>query len=192
MAIARRPDPARAMVVTPEGEPARLSTAALRAALVTLRSGCIDLRALSSELGGGVVGEFEQRFATAVGARNGVACSSGTSALLTGLMACGVRPGDEVVVLDEDAVGEVEAMVVTAADAHGVPLQSAQAGGGLAGIDDAGVETVDCIDEAAGEAGGAGETLQHVQGDALAGEDGREGAFDLGDDAAVFQRRAVL
>ena len=58
----------------------------------------MDTRLLSSELGGGIVAEFERTFADLVGARFAVACSIGTTALLAGLVSCGVRPGSEVIV----------------------------------------------------------------------------------------------
>ena len=44
------------------------------------------------------VGEFEERFATAVGAREAVAVSSGTAALHAAMAALGIGPGDEVIV----------------------------------------------------------------------------------------------
>lgn len=102
-------------VTTPEGEAPRLPRAALRAAVRTLRRGCDDLRALSGELGGGVVGEFEEAFGGLVGARHAVACSSGTSALLAALLACGVRPGDEVIVASYGWGGTVGAILTLGA-----------------------------------------------------------------------------
>ena len=47
---------------------------------------------------GPFVARFEAAFAEAVGARHGVACSSGTAALHLALGAAGVAPGDEVIV----------------------------------------------------------------------------------------------
>lgn len=44
------------------------------------------------------VGEFEESFAQQVGARFGVAVSSGTAALHAAMFAIGVKPGDEVIV----------------------------------------------------------------------------------------------
>jgi 8-amino-3,8-dideoxy-alpha-D-manno-octulosonate transaminase len=44
------------------------------------------------------VREFESRFAAQVGARHALAVNSCTSALITALVACGVGPGDEVIV----------------------------------------------------------------------------------------------
>jgi hypothetical protein len=46
--------------------------------------------------------------------------------------------GDDVVFLDQDAVVEADAVVGAAADAHRVFLRQAQAGQGLAGVDDLG------------------------------------------------------
>ena len=48
--------------------------------------------------GGRFVGRFERAFAAYCGAGHGVATSSGTTALHVGLLALGLRPGDEVVV----------------------------------------------------------------------------------------------
>ena len=55
--------------------------------------------------------------------------------------AAGARGGEdgEVVVLGHDGVGEGEAVVVAAAAADGVALEEAEAGGGLARVDDAGL-----------------------------------------------------
>lgn len=47
---------------------------------------------------GGLVEKFEQEFAAFVGARYAVSCANGSVALRLALMACGVRPGDEVIV----------------------------------------------------------------------------------------------
>lgn len=115
MAITRRREEMRVSVTTPEGGPPRLSRASLRAGLRTLREGCHDLRALSSELGGGVVGEFEQAFGEIAGTRYAVACSSGTSALLAGLLACGVEPGAEVIVASYGWGGTVGAILTLGA-----------------------------------------------------------------------------
>ena len=53
---------------------------------------------LSSLSGGGPVEEFEEAFAQAVGAKYALALSSCTAALHVALMACGVGPGDDVIV----------------------------------------------------------------------------------------------
>ncbi len=44
------------------------------------------------------VREFEKKFAEKVGAKNALAVNSCTSALITALVACGIGPGDEVIV----------------------------------------------------------------------------------------------
>jgi perosamine synthetase len=58
-----------------------------------LRSG-----ALSDFYGGYWCTEFENRFAEYFGVRHAIAVSSGTSALHTAVTACGIGPGDEVLV----------------------------------------------------------------------------------------------
>jgi len=57
---------------------------------------CVESGWISSK--GAPVGEFEAAFAAFVGARYGVAVSSGTAALHCALVAAGVKPGDEVIV----------------------------------------------------------------------------------------------
>lgn len=115
MAETCQAEAAQVVVRTPEGEGPRLSRIGLRAAFRVLRAACGDLRVLSSELGGGVVGELEQAFAEVVDARYAVACASGTSALLAGLVACGVGPGDEVIVASYGWGGTVGAILTLGA-----------------------------------------------------------------------------
>ncbi len=67
---------------------------ALHGAVEACRHDSTYLYALS---GGGPVAELEQEFARQVGARHALALSSGTAALFTALAACGVAPGDEVI-----------------------------------------------------------------------------------------------
>jgi perosamine synthetase len=57
---------------------------------------CLESTWISSQ--GPFVTRFEEAFATAVGCRHGIACSSGTAALHLILAALGLRPGDEVLV----------------------------------------------------------------------------------------------
>ncbi|SHF58659.1 DegT/DnrJ/EryC1/StrS family aminotransferase [Streptoalloteichus hindustanus] len=54
--------------------------------------------ALSDFYGGPWCAEFERRFAEYHGVRNAVAVSSGTCALHTAVTACGIGPGDEVLI----------------------------------------------------------------------------------------------
>lgn len=48
--------------------------------------------------GGPVVREFEKRFAAKVGAKHAIAVNSNTSGLIASMGACGIGPGDEVIV----------------------------------------------------------------------------------------------
>ncbi len=64
---------------------------------------------------GSVVGEFEEEFASYVGVDYAVAVSSGTAALHTALAACGVGPGDEVVVPAMTFVATANVVVILGA-----------------------------------------------------------------------------
>ena len=59
--------------------------------------------------------ELEQKFAAAVGARHALAVTSGTGALLVGLAALGVGPGDEVIVPTYTWVATINAVVTLGA-----------------------------------------------------------------------------
>lgn len=59
--------------------------------------------------------EFEQEFARMIGARHAVAVSSGTAAIFMGLAACGVGPGDEVLVPDLTFIATANAVRLTGA-----------------------------------------------------------------------------
>ena len=84
----------------------------------------------------------------------------------------------EVVVLDEQAVVQADAVVVAAAGADGVFVEQAEAGDGLARVVDLGSGALDAADEAVGEGGDAGDALEEVEDDALGGEQGAHGAAD--------------
>ena len=43
------------------------------------------------------VKEFEEKFAEYIGAEHAIATTSGTTALHVALLACGIKPGDEVI-----------------------------------------------------------------------------------------------
>jgi dTDP-4-amino-4,6-dideoxygalactose transaminase len=58
---------------------------------------------------------FEAEFATALGARHAVAVSSGTAALICGLAALGIGPGDEVVIPAYGYVADVIAVLAVGA-----------------------------------------------------------------------------
>jgi 8-amino-3,8-dideoxy-alpha-D-manno-octulosonate transaminase len=61
------------------------------------------------------VAELEQGFAQAVGARHALAVTSGTAALIVGLAALGIGPGDEVIVPTYTWVATVNAVVTLGA-----------------------------------------------------------------------------
>jgi dTDP-4-amino-4,6-dideoxygalactose transaminase len=61
------------------------------------------------------VAELEQRLATFTGARHALTCGSGTDALMLGLLANGVRPGDVVVVPSFTFVATAEAVALLGA-----------------------------------------------------------------------------
>jgi hypothetical protein len=68
---------------------------------------------------------------------------------------------------------------VAATAADGVALEHAQAGRGLAGVEDTRLGALDRLDEGASGCGDAREALQEVQGDAFGGDDGCERALDF-------------
>lgn len=74
---------------------------------------------------GGYVTEFESRFAEKVGARYGVACTSGTTALHLALATLGIGKGDEVIVPTFTMIASPNAAVYTGAK---VVLIDAEAG----------------------------------------------------------------
>ncbi len=77
----------------------------------------------------------------------------------------------KVVVLDEHGVVEAEAVIETAAAAHGVFLELAQSRRGLAGFDNPRLGACDGIHQRARGRGDAGEVACEVQRHALRGED---------------------
>lgn len=61
---------------------------------------------------GPAVAELEQSLAEFVGVKHAIGCASGTDALLIGLMAEGVKPGDEIIVPDFTFVATAEVIVL--------------------------------------------------------------------------------
>src|SRR3989454_355203 len=102
-------------VRTPEGRRPGLSPEADRAARGLLLQARRDPDALADLGGSGVVRTFEEAFARHVGADHAVSSASGTSALVAALLACGVRPGDDVVVSTYGWGGTVGAVLVIGA-----------------------------------------------------------------------------
>lgn len=77
----------------------------------------------------------------------------------------------DVIVLDEDSVGEVEAVVLASAAADGILVQKTHTGHGLAGIENACFGTRYSVHEAAGLGGDAAHPLEQVEDDPFARED---------------------
>ncbi len=84
----RRIDGPRRHEFLPLSRPS-IGDAEIEAVVACLRSGWIT--------GGPRVGEFERRFADAVGARHAVAVSSATAGLHLAFLAAGLGPGDEII-----------------------------------------------------------------------------------------------
>lgn len=64
---------------------------------------------------GKFVEQFESNFALAVNSKFAIACNSGTSALYLAMTACGIGPGDEVIVPNMTFIATIEAVVQTGA-----------------------------------------------------------------------------
>jgi perosamine synthetase len=77
---------------------------------------------------GDVTTEFERRMAAALGARYGVAVTSGTAAIFLSLAAVGVRHGDEVVVPDVTFIATANAVTLTGATPVFVDIDPATLG----------------------------------------------------------------
>ena len=80
----------------------------VQAVVKVLRSGM-----LTSGLGAGpMVSELEKRFASFAGINHAVAVNTGTAALHSAIMACGVKQGDEVILPSFTFVATAEAVVL--------------------------------------------------------------------------------
>ena len=66
-------------------------------------------------IGGAAVKELEAELAVHTGVRHAIGCSSGTDALLLGLLALGVKPGDEVIVPDFTFIATAETVALAGA-----------------------------------------------------------------------------
>ena len=94
-----------------------------------------------------------------------------------------------MIVLDQDGVVQAHAVIGDAAGRRGGFFKNAQAGSGLAGVEDLAACALDGVDELAGERGYAAEALEEVEGDAFAGEQSAGASADSGDDVAIGCRR---
>src|SRR5208282_6407721 len=98
----------------------------------------------------------------------------------------------DVVLFDEDAAVQAEAVIRPASGAHRVFLQRAQTRMGLSGVDDTGTGTRDCIDEAARLSGDSGKELHKIECDPLAGQETSQLALEFGEDFAILQANSVF
>ena len=102
--------------------------------------------------------------------------------------------GLDVVVLDENAVGQIVAVVVSPAGPHGVLVQVAVSRCGLAGVHDPGPRSFDGADIAVGQTCDPAHALHEVEGDALRPQDTARRPGHAGDavtwrqECAVFQQ----
>ena len=97
----------------------------------------------------------------------------------------------DVIVLDEDAVGEIEPVILAATAADAVFVEHAETGHGLAGVEDARLRAVDSFDEFASGGGDAAHALEKIQDHALTGEDDTGVVTDDGDRLAFAQVHAI-
>ena len=99
--------------------------------------------------------------------------------------------GGDMIVLDQRGVIQAEAVVEAAAAAHGIFLQGAQAGQGLAGADDARLGALHRLDQRRRGGGDAGQMAQEIQRHPLGGQDGAGRAADGGQQRAGCNVAAV-
>ncbi|HUF08230.1 MAG TPA: hypothetical protein VMO47_02840, partial [Rhodothermales bacterium] len=103
------------------------------------------------------------------------------------------RPGAvDVVVLDQEHVVEAVAVVPSTPGGHGVLVEMAETGRGLAGVVDPGLRPPYGVDVSARRGGDARGALEEVQRGALAGEQRHDRRAGLGDDPAGLDRRPLL
>jgi dTDP-4-amino-4,6-dideoxygalactose transaminase len=86
------------VVTLAEPEDRQVEPHIAEAVIAAVRESIKDWRYLSSIASGGPVGQFERQFASYLGVRHALGMSSCTAALHTALIACGIGPGDEVIV----------------------------------------------------------------------------------------------
>ncbi len=97
----------------------------------------------------------------------------------------------DVVVLDQDSVGKIEAMILAAATADRVLVDNSQAGSGFARIENAGLRAGNRVDKFAGKGGDAAHALQKIKDHALAGKDHASVVLDYSDRLPLVQAHAV-
>jgi hypothetical protein len=98
----------------------------------------------------------------------------------------------QMIVLDQDHVGEAQAMVRPAAGFNGVFLEEAQAGGRLARVEDLGFGPCYGVDETTRGRGDSREPLEEVESGPLALEQGDRRPLDARKDVGFAESRPVL
>ncbi len=96
-----------------------------------------------------------------------------------------------MVILDKHAVGEIEPVVLPAAAAHGVLVDHAQPGRGLARIEDARLRARDCFHELASQGRNPAHALQKIKNHALAGKNHPRIMADHRDGLSLVQPNAI-
>ena len=94
----------------------------------------------------------------------------------------GGADGGEVVVLDEDAVGQAEPVVVAATVADGLLLKRTHPGRRFPGVDDSRVGSGDTTSVLGSDGGDTAQALEEVECDTLTGEQRLGRTADPGDD----------
>ena len=97
-----------------------------------------------------------------------------------------------MVVLDQNGVVEAHAVVHHAPGGGSGFFQDAQAGRGLAGIEDLAARALDGIGELARGGRHAAQALQEIKGNAFAGQQRARASADGGDDFAIGAAVAIL
>src|SRR5690242_19312132 len=97
----------------------------------------------------------------------------------------------DVIVLDEDTVGEIEAVIQSASAAHGIFVEHPQTRDSLAGIQDARLGAGDGINEFASQCSNAAHALQEIQDDTFAGEEHARVVANDGDLLSFVQAHAI-
>ena len=94
--------------------------------------------------------------------------------------------GGDVVIFDEDGVEEAVAVVGGATGGGGHLFETAESGGGFAGIEDFTACSGNLIGEPGGHGGDPREALDEVERDAFAGQQSARGSGDAGKTGACF------
>ena len=97
----------------------------------------------------------------------------------------------DVVVLDEDAAGQVETVIGASSGEHGILFQRAQPWDGLAGVEHVGFRAVHGVDILASQGGDAAKVLHEIENHALAAEQDLSIVANHGQNLSVMHPNAV-